>query len=404
MAGGGNVYLPVKHANQPYRKEDNSMKTRTAILTVLLFSLLLGMGTVSFADGTDANASEIHACNGVSFDTPLQGSIKDSIPEGNYFLTGDCQTVNRIVITGNVSICLNGYTFFISENTFIQVKDGGTLSLYNCGEEGYLGSRNNGKIGQPVSVAQGGTLNLYSADIRSYWGPFAVENSGTFNVYGGGILCDGVASDGNGIKNLGTVNFYGGSIDAVIGVIMRQDGTSCNFLDGTTVINVRNKAFDGLSEMRTVNVIAGDEPVEWRMNAQSPMSKKELPDGKALEQTAYFELHIGTEEEKPEETATSDSAAGTAETGEKDSDFPESDLLEQNNTAPAESIPNSTEEAAVREPVDFIAESLEKIRPELYTATDSPSGGFLAYMFFGTVAAASLAVIILMILKNRKEK
>lgn len=129
----------------------------------------------------------------------------------------------------NVVLCLNGHSIkldvtssHVYGNT-IQVAKDVTLNIVDCKGTGTIthGSRANGC---GVTVAAGGTLNLYGGSITGngstddyyYNWDYAgsgVKNNGTFNMYGGSVTKnDSMRYAGGGVYNNGTFNLYAGAI------------------------------------------------------------------------------------------------------------------------------------------------------------------------------------------------
>ena len=131
---------------------------------------------------------------------------------GNYYLRTDVDNYkyfsevkinHTIVITGNVTICLNGQTLeSIGENMPVfRVKAGGTLTLTDCqGNPGKVKHTGDGS-GSGVEVEGGGTFNMYGGTItgnKASHGGGVYVYGGTFNMHGGTITKN-TANHGGGV-------------------------------------------------------------------------------------------------------------------------------------------------------------------------------------------------------------
>ena len=145
------------------------------------------------------------------------------LENGNYYLkTGvdgfnsDVTIDHTILITGDVTICLNGQTIQSTAEGMpvFEVAENGKLTLTDCK------NNNKGKVtsaynGGGVEV-NGGKFNLYGGSITKNTadngGGVYVYNSGEFNMYGGSITLN-TAAKGGGVKvDGGKFNLYGGEI------------------------------------------------------------------------------------------------------------------------------------------------------------------------------------------------
>ena len=155
----------------------------------------------------------------VTFATVLTQALLEqnsyTLSGGTYYLNGTLSPVNKIEITGTVTICLNGHTI---ESTaegkpVFEIVSSGTLTLTNCGSRGEVTSAYNGG-GVEVN---GGTFNLYGGSITkntaANGGGVYVYNRGEFNMYGGTITNNTATKGGGGVYvSGGTFNLYGGEI------------------------------------------------------------------------------------------------------------------------------------------------------------------------------------------------
>lgn len=110
---------------------------------------------------------------------------------GNYYLNSDASTYQAITISNDVTLCLNGHTLNIGQNTTFTVSSGATLTICDCGSGGAItGTVSYSNLYNMISVT-GGTLNLESGTISGtttgHGSLISVTDSGTLNVTGGTI-------------------------------------------------------------------------------------------------------------------------------------------------------------------------------------------------------------------------
>ena len=209
-------------------------------------------------DGADCTAPD-HAENHENIAwTPVEyihtetHGDEEWIEPGNYYLTKDTTLVDnadsrKIVVTGDVKICLNGHTLKYRPRTTeiagicrIYLRDDASFSICDCSK---------GQTGKIVQISDGGesysalfqclrnsTLNLFGGEISGGGSNAVPDNSaypgavklfgGTFNMYGGKItncttnaqsVIDVRSSGASGFDNgkpsvPGVFNMYGGEI------------------------------------------------------------------------------------------------------------------------------------------------------------------------------------------------
>ncbi len=150
-----------------------------------------------------------HNHDDVSF-RPWDGSTE--LSEGNYYLTEDA-TADLTIVSGNVSLCLNGHTLTGSgTNSVITAFSGTNVTLHDCGESGTI-TGGNGDKGGAISAygdltIHGGTISGNTA--RSGGGVYA--NGETFFMDGGNITNNTATQDGGGIKSHAETEICGGVI------------------------------------------------------------------------------------------------------------------------------------------------------------------------------------------------
>ena len=119
------------------------------------------------------------------------------LAEGIYYLSSNLTLEHGILITGNVTLCLNGYSITCDAGAdtsnpvpVITVSETGHFTLTNCRSQTYWDykiTHTEGKYG--CGVYNEGTFNMYGGNITgnmaiNYAG---VYNEGIFNLYGGKI-------------------------------------------------------------------------------------------------------------------------------------------------------------------------------------------------------------------------
>ena len=151
---------------------------------------------------------------------------------GNYYLAGNLTLDAAIVISGEVSLCLNGHSI-TQEGTGGAIRIPNTidnnvksLSLCDCTKDG------NGYItavaSDGVFLGKSSFINMYGGIIEKC-GTGGVNAWGTFNMYGGtitGNTTTGVVVGGNTFG--GTFNMYGGTITKNICGVSMTANTEAN--------------------------------------------------------------------------------------------------------------------------------------------------------------------------------
>ena len=129
---------------------------------------------------------------------------------GNYYLAGDLNLNNRIVISGEVNLCLNGFSITQTEEYSVisYQTDTTTFSLCDCKKSGVIRGNASRSV---VYVYE--TFNMYGGTISG--GAVGVEwcYDGCFNMYGGKISGNTTgASQATCSHDVGIFNMYGGEI------------------------------------------------------------------------------------------------------------------------------------------------------------------------------------------------
>ena len=149
---------------------------------------------------------------------------------GTYYLASNLTLEHGILITGDVTLCLNGYSIICDAGAdtsnpvpVITVSETKRFTLTNCRSQTYWDykiTHTEGKYG--CGVYNEGTFNMYGGNITgnmaiNYAG---VYNKGTFNLYGGKISDNKAVGnestfnngEGGGVYNEGTFKLSGGTI------------------------------------------------------------------------------------------------------------------------------------------------------------------------------------------------
>lgn len=126
----------------------------------------------------------------------------DSLPTstGNYYLTKNVTLSTGQPITGDVTLCLNGYKIEAASGVTVN----GTLTITDCVGSGSIVGVEKKQTGVNIQ-SHTGTLNLYSGTIKNF--EKGVVNNGTFNMYGGKLT-----QNSQGVNNTETFNMHGGTI------------------------------------------------------------------------------------------------------------------------------------------------------------------------------------------------
>ena len=135
---------------------------------------------------------------------------------GSYYLNSDISLKHSIRISGDVKLCLNGFSI-ISDGTVtgrhVIIVEGSSLTLTDCKGSGKI-THADGKNGGGVSVYDPSSVfNMFGGIITGNNIDGGVKNNGAFNMYGGEIS-DNEADNGGGVyvNQVGKFNMYGGSI------------------------------------------------------------------------------------------------------------------------------------------------------------------------------------------------
>ena len=151
---------------------------------------------------------------------PAKPQMPTSMPADvdGYYLTQDV-TLNSSWSPSNVVLCLNGHKMTFSGNGFVQIPEGKSLTLTDCGTTGKLcreGSEVHKKLG--IDLLAGSTFDMYGGTITGFQHGVSFSGGGvTFRLYGGTITGNETAHGAGvfcwgGNNNHSTFIMYGGKI------------------------------------------------------------------------------------------------------------------------------------------------------------------------------------------------
>ena len=156
------------------------------------------------------------------------------IEPGNYYLTKDTILVDnayskKVIVTGDVKICLNGHTLKYRPRTTetaglcrIYLRDDASFSICDCSK---------GQTGKIVQISDGG---------KSYSALFQCLRNSTLNLFGGEISGGGSSKVLDNTAYPGAVKLYGGTFNMYGGKI-----TNCT-ANAQSVIDVDSSSASGL--------------------------------------------------------------------------------------------------------------------------------------------------------------
>lgn len=121
---------------------------------------------------------------------------------GSYYLNSDISLEHSIRISGDVQLCLNGFSI-ISDGTVtgrhVIIVEGSSLTLTGCKGSGKI-THADGKNGGGVSVYNPSSVfNMFGGIITGNNMYGGVKNNGTFNMYGGEISGNTATNCGGGV-------------------------------------------------------------------------------------------------------------------------------------------------------------------------------------------------------------
>ncbi len=216
---------------------------------LLCLALLVGLLPVT------ALAAGKHDSHSNGWTELTANNINAGLSPGQYYLSGDVNYTgsNSIMITGTVTLCLNGHVLNLGGKNITIDDDGAALTLCDCNPvptRGYLdseglwhaGSSTDG-TGSPCNltggVITGGRGYEYDSKLYTYGGGVFVRN-GTFTMEGGNIAGNtSEQGDGGGVyvnnennftMNGGTIKgnsakYYGGGVNVSSSDFIMNDGS-----------------------------------------------------------------------------------------------------------------------------------------------------------------------------------
>lgn len=165
------------------------MRTNARKYISLLLALCMAMSLLpatALAATTENNHGEHSGWTALSWTISSSNSFYQ---DGNYYLNSDVSTYQGITINYDVTLCLNGHTLNMGQNT-LTVSSGAKLTICDCQSGGTITGTESYSNLNVISV-EGGTLNLESGTIRgkaAHSGSLiSVTDGGTLNVTGGTI-------------------------------------------------------------------------------------------------------------------------------------------------------------------------------------------------------------------------
>ena len=156
----------------------------------------------------------------VTFATVLTEALLEqnryTLSDGTYYLSSTLSPVNKIEITGTVTICLNGQTIqSTKDQPVFEIASGGKLTLTDCTSNPGTVTHSNA-TGSGVYVLGGGTFDLYGGKIsgnkvNNDGGGVCVAANGEFNMHGGEISGNIADTNGGGVYVYGKFTMNGGA-------------------------------------------------------------------------------------------------------------------------------------------------------------------------------------------------
>ena len=155
------------------------------------------------SDHKGCTSADCKATSEVNFE---KWEKSDSLPTstGKYYLTKNVTLSTEQTITGDVTLCLNGYKIEAAPDAIDNILVNGSLTITDCVGSGSIVGVDKKHTGVKIPDNTG-TLNLYGGTIKDF--AKGVENSGTFNMYGGKLT-----QNSQGVSNTETFNMHGGKL------------------------------------------------------------------------------------------------------------------------------------------------------------------------------------------------
>ena len=161
-------------------------------------------------------------------------SLGEITGTGSYYLTGDILMNSNLNITGTVNLCLNGHKIYTKTGTSygtVKIQTGAALNVCDCSEnESGLITTCRGSY----AIENSGTLNLYSGSVErssdDNEAAVKVNTGAVFNMYGGKI-----GGNAKAILSNGTVNVFGGTVRAKRGAVQVEAGSEVTVSDNAAL-------------------------------------------------------------------------------------------------------------------------------------------------------------------------
>ena len=161
-------------------------------------------------------------------------SLGEITGSGSYYLTGDILMNSNLNITGTVNLCLNGHKIYTKTGTSygtVKIQTGAALNVCDCSEnESGLITTCRGSY----AIENSGTLNLYSGCVErssdDSEAAVKVNTGAVFNMYGGKI-----GGNAKAILSNGTVNVFGGTVRAKRGAVQVEAGSEVTVSDNAAL-------------------------------------------------------------------------------------------------------------------------------------------------------------------------
>lgn len=196
----------------------NFIKETAAVLAAAVVA-----AAVNAPPALAAEAAERVGCDGTHSEYTLLSntdlSSTNALGQGSYSLAESIELSAEIEITGDVTVCLNGYNITAGSSRVFKVKTGGSLTLCNCKTDGAI----TGKVsssdddGGAVYVMENGKFTMNGGTISSSTarqGGGVYVNKGKFTMTGGEISKNTASEQGGGVfvNDDSTFTMSGGTI------------------------------------------------------------------------------------------------------------------------------------------------------------------------------------------------
>ena len=183
-------------------------------------------------------------------------SLGEITGSGSYYLTGDILMNSNLNITGTVNLCLNGHQIYTQSGVpygTVKIQTGATLNVCDCSDdESGLITTCRGSY----AIENSGTLNLYSGSVErsSDDNEAAVKvNAGAvFHMYSGKI-----GGNAKAILTEGEVNAFGGTVSAKRQAMEVYAGSNVT-VSGNAELSVTETGYSTIAVYGgTVNICGG---------------------------------------------------------------------------------------------------------------------------------------------------